>query len=136
MITKCTTVFFSVTVDALNRRIEQMMDVHVHSERGIHFLNVTGRVDYQTVDSLQNAFEKSLQSGRTRIVLNLADALLIDSSGISTMIRALMRARSYGGDVKLAGMRDNLLSLFHTSSLQVTFEIYPSNEAAASAFPA
>lgn len=112
-----------------------MMDVHVHSERGIHFLNVTGRVDYQTVDSLHNAFEKTLQSGRTRIVLNLAEALLIDSSGISTMIRALMRARSYGGDVKLAGMRDNLLSLFHTSSLQVTFEIYPSSEAAASAFP-
>jgi len=97
-------------------------------------LRIAGRIDYQTVDGLHKALEKSLQDGRTRIVLNLTEAMIIDSSGISAMIRALLKARSYGGDVKLTGMQENVLGLFHSSSLQATFEIYQSQEDAASAF--
>lgn len=83
------------------------------------------------------AFKERLEElkaeGKTNIVVDLAKADFMDSSGIGTLIGALTTVRQAGGDLKLACMKDRIKNLFLlTRLLGPIFEDFDTVEAAAS----
>ena len=52
-----------------------------------------------------------LNAGKTKIVLDLQGVDYIDSAGLGEVVRAMKRAREAGGDLRLCGLRENVLKI-------------------------
>ena len=53
------------------------------------------------VDGLRQAMEEAIGNGDTRIVVNLSEVSMIDSSGIGLLVRFLASTKQLGGNIKL-----------------------------------
>gem|GEM_PF-582434 len=53
-----------------------------------------------------------LSAGKKRLVIDLSEATLLDSTAIGLLIKALTGFRRENGDIRLAGMSNRLRNLF------------------------
>src|SRR5262249_25845963 len=53
------------------------------------------------VDELRQTFEEAIGNGDTRMVINLSEVPMIDSSGIGLLVRFLAPTKQRGGNIKL-----------------------------------
>jgi anti-anti-sigma factor len=76
-----------------------------------------------------------LAGGKCRIVVDFSRATVLDSTGISTLIRTLRKARAMGGDMRLACLESRVRSLFVTTRLLTNvFDAYSTVEEAVESF--
>ena len=77
------------------------------------------------------------EAGVKKVVVDLAKADLMDSSGIGEMISGLTSMRNAGGDMHLANMQKRIRNVFlMTRLLGSVFDDYDSVEAALASFDA
>jgi anti-sigma B factor antagonist len=57
------------------------------------------------------------------IRVDLSGVTYMDSSGLATMIDAMQRTQSYGGEFALAGIRPNVMKVFQIARLDQVFRI-------------
>ena len=69
-----------------------------------------------------------LNAGKTKIVLDLQGVDYIDSSGLAEVVRAMKRAREAGGDLRICGLRDNVLKIIEMTGLNKAIAVYPTRE--------
>lgn len=71
------------------------------------------------------------EQGKTKIIVDLAQADLLDSTAIGILIASLTSVRRAGGDMRLANMKNRVRNLFlMTRLLGPVFEDYDSLEEA------
>src|ERR1700716_2553054 len=68
-----------------------------------------------------------------RIVVDLSRVNYIDSSGLAVLVEAMQNVEEYGGKFALAGLQENVRSIFETARLDQVFLIYPHVDAALAA---
>jgi anti-sigma B factor antagonist len=71
---------------------------------------------------------------RRDIVLQLADVVFIDSSGLGTLVRLLTSTRSARGDMKLCNLPPAVVHVLKLTGLDRLFDIHASEEEAVLAF--
>jgi len=86
------------------------------------------------VDGLRQTMEEALGSGETRIVINLAEVPMIDSSGIGLLVRLLASARQRGGNIKLVNPSKFAVQTLRLVGVLNLFEIFDNDEAAVESF--
>ena len=59
------------------------------------------RIDAFSAPKLRAEFDRMLDSGVLRFVLDLTDVPFLDSAGMAALVSLLKRARQNGGDVRL-----------------------------------
>ena len=59
-------------------------------------------VSLETDDELLSSFNKAIEKGHLRIVLDLSETTYMDSSGFAALVRGWTHVRRTGGDVVLA----------------------------------
>jgi len=106
---------------------EHQGHVVVMSLRG----NLLGGPD---ADAFYNEVKSYLDQGSRRIVLNLGDVKLMNSSGLGILIKTLKPVREAGGDVHLACVTEKIDSLFVITKLYQVFKSFPDVEQAVRAF--
>jgi anti-anti-sigma factor len=75
----------------------------------VTILDLQGRATIgPTNDSLSANLRKLIDAGESKILLNLAGTTQIDSSSISTIVRAFVSLRSRGANLKLLSPRGNV----------------------------
>jgi anti-sigma B factor antagonist len=72
--------------------------------------------------------------GAKKFILNLSRIEFIDSYGIGELVRSYSVVRQTGGEMKLAGVKPNVLEILEISRLTRIFETYPHEHAALQAF--
>ncbi len=82
---------------------------------------------------LEAALTRTLQDSN-RVVLNVADASRVDSSGMGLLVRFLCRIKNNGGDFRLAAPQPFLRSLLDMTKLSAIFRIYDTEEDAIVSF--
>ncbi|OFV92507.1 MAG: hypothetical protein A3G76_14020 [Acidobacteria bacterium RIFCSPLOWO2_12_FULL_65_11] len=98
------------------------------------FIEPKGRLTVETEEEFRGTVRQLLETGWTRLVLNLADVPYIDSCGLGAIAQEYISARRRGGDLKLlnvAGRNHHLLTL---TKLVTVFETYDSEDEAARSF--
>ena len=98
-----------------------------------HVLAVRGDIDVSTAPRLKQAIEDSIDSGRTRLVIDLAETESLDSAALGVLIGALRRLRPSDGALALADINDNVAKTFEITGLDQIFTILPSRQAAVDA---
>ena len=75
-----------------------------------------------------------LRLGDTRIVLDLAEVPMIDSSGIGLLVRLLASAKRMGGSIKLVKPCEFVVRTLRVVGILNLFEVYDGEDAAVNSF--
>jgi anti-sigma B factor antagonist len=93
---------------------------------------VTGEVTFSNVAELDRELTAALEDA-THLVVDLTAVTFIDSSGLSTLLKASARARERSGTVALVLATDEPPSIFRFRGVDRLLALYPSREAALAA---
>jgi anti-anti-sigma factor len=86
------------------------------------------------VDGLRQAIEEALGEGDTRIVINLAEVPIVDSSGIGLLVRCLATTKQRGGSIKLVQPSKFTVQTLRLVGVLNLFEVFDSDESAVESF--
>lgn len=73
------------------------MEIKTHSDRDFRELQVSGRLDAEWADTLQQAIEDSLREGAHSLLLDLSDVVYISSAGLGVLVSAQKQFQSIRG---------------------------------------
>ena len=83
---------------------------------------------------LKELIQGALAAGDRRFVLDFSHTGYIDSSGLGALVTAARQGRERGGELRLAGLNDDLRSLFELTKLDSLFSIADSPAQALAGF--
>ncbi len=85
-----------------------------------------GTLDALNASELRPLLDELVVDRKKSITLDLTRLRMIDSSGIGALVSLLKRVRAYGGDLQVAGLRDQPLAIFKLLQLERVFSQAPS----------
>lgn len=106
------------------RKKEEVQVIHLHGDLKIG----------DPVDSFRQTVEELFGNGDSRIVVDVADVPMIDSSGIGALVRLLTIAKQRGGALKLVNPSKLAVQTLKIVGLLNLFEIYEDEGQAVSSF--
>lgn len=111
------------------------MDINVRKRSQAQLIQLRGPLRMgPAVDSLRQTMEEALGNGDTRIVINLAEVPMIDSSGIGLLVRFLASTKQRGGSIKLVQPSKFAVQTLRLVGVLNLFEIFDDDDAAAESF--
>ena len=111
------------------------MDINVRKRGPAQLIQLRGQLRMgPAVDSLRQTIEEALGNGDTRLVLNLAEVPMIDSSGIGLVVRFLASTKQRGGNLKLVQPSKFAVQTLRLVGVLNLFEIFESDDAAVASF--
>ena len=85
-------------------------------------------------DALREAVTKLVDSGKTKILLNLADVPYVDSAGLGEIVRCYTTVSKKGGKLKLLNLTKKIKDLLAITKLLTVFEVYEDEQEAIKSF--
>jgi anti-sigma B factor antagonist len=82
-----------------------------------------GELDLATAPELWAAIDHALARGRRRLVLDLADLVFVDSTGLGVFVRAGKELRASGGRLTLRSPGERVAKLLAITGLEEVFDI-------------
>jgi anti-sigma B factor antagonist len=83
---------------------------------------------------LRKTVRDLLDSGRSRILLNLGDVNYIDSSGIGELVSGFTAVRNRSGELKLLNLTKKVHDLLQLTKLFTVFDVYSDESTAVGSF--
>jgi anti-sigma B factor antagonist len=85
-------------------------------------------------DALRDAVNRLVDSGKTKILLNLGDVPYVDSAGLGEIVRCYTTVSRKGGQLKLLNLTKKIKDLLAITKLLTVFETYDAEEEALRSF--
>ena len=85
-------------------------------------------------DQLREAVTKLADSGRTKILLNLAEVPYVDSAGLGEIVRCYTTVSRKEGRLKLLNLTKKIQDLLAITKLLTVFETYEAEDEAVRSF--
>jgi anti-anti-sigma factor len=92
------------------------------------------RATLKEAEDFKRTLVKDIESGKKRIVVDLADCEFIDSTFLGSLVVTLKKITAIGGDMKLVGLQPKVRSMFELTRMYRVFESYETVEEAVSSF--
>ncbi len=101
------------------------MDINVRKHSDVFVIQLRGDLKIgDAVDALRQSVDDLLGGGDARLVFNLAQVPMIDSSGIGILVRTLTSAKQRGGSVKLVSPSKLAMQTLKIVGLLNLFEVF------------
>ncbi|WP_110181869.1 STAS domain-containing protein [Nocardioides solisilvae] len=91
---------------------------------GVTVLRCDGRLTMVAAPALRSAVEEAIGGGARRLVVDLSTAPFVDSSGLGALVNGLKAARVAGGDLRIAGASEQVLSVLSLTNLDRVLKPY------------
>ena len=102
---------------------------------GVAVLALAGRIVLgEETTSLREAVKGQIAMGKTKIVLDVKDVTMIDSSGLGALIAAYSSAKQNGAAMRLCNLGTHFNELLQVTKLYTIFEISSSQADAVRSF--
>ena len=85
-------------------------------------------------DALREAVANLADSGKAKILLNLAEVPYVDSAGLGEIVRTYTTVSRKGGKLKLLNLTKKIEDLLSITKLLTVFETYESEDEAVNSF--
>ncbi|MDZ7261945.1 MAG: STAS domain-containing protein [candidate division KSB1 bacterium] len=85
---------------------------------------VRGYLDAHTAPELETAFQKLVDEGRYRIVVNFEGLNYISSAGLGVFMGFIENIRDHQGDIKLTNMNPKIYRVFDLLGFPTLYEIF------------
>jgi anti-sigma B factor antagonist len=96
------------------------------NQNGITVVRVEGQLIVGNRQDLKALVQEALEGGHRKFLIDCTDTGYIDSSGLGALVTIAKKVRESGGELRLAGLNDDLRSLFELTKLDSLFHIAPS----------
>ena len=111
------------------------MDINVRKFTDVFVVQLRGDLKIgDAVDGFRQTLEDLLNGGDNRIVVNIAQVPMIDSSGIGVLVRSLTSAKQRGGSLKLVSPSKLAMQTLKIVGLLNLFEIFDDEEVAVQSY--
>lgn len=91
---------------------------------------VAGEIDMFTSPGLRRDLFAEIERGATRVVVDLSDVTLLDSTALGVLVAALRRLRASDGTLVLVVTDDHVRKVLRITGLEKLFPVYTSVDAA------
>lgn len=89
-----------------------------------HVVEVTGELDLYSAPELKTHVLRAIDSGKTRIVVDLTRSTFIDSTTLGVLVGARKRLREHDGSLAVVCPDSEKLALFEMTGLDRVFSIH------------
>ncbi len=110
------------------------MDIQVSKQGNVVVVAVSGDMEAQSVSQLDDCLSELVGRGERNYVIDLDAVPFMDSSGLAMLVKLFKRIRIGHGDVKLAGLRPEILKIFQLTRLDRVFDIFDGQSEAIASF--
>lgn len=110
------------------------MEISVEHRDQVTVVAIVGSIDALTAGALTDALNAQVGEGRTRLVANLSQVTYTSSAGLLAMLSALNETRRHKGDLRLAGVQENVRRVLDLSGFTNILKLYPDVEGAVASF--
>lgn len=110
------------------------MEIDVREQGSCHLVVCRGRMDADASGPFKERIACLCAGGVTKLVVDLSGVDFLDSSGLGALVACLRKAREKHGDIKLAGLRPEVKSIFEITRVSRLFQICADAAEAASSF--
>lgn len=118
----------------IGRGEKRILKVDLRDADGVAIVVLDGRLDAGKVDAVTRVLERLMNRGFSRIALDCSHLVLLDSSGVSSLLPYVDEARARGGDMKLFGLAPQPRFVLQRLGLTAFIQIFPREEEALKAF--
>jgi anti-sigma B factor antagonist len=84
-------------------------------------LKIDGVLDAVTAPEIRPTLDALVAEQRKKIIVDLSALRLIDSSGVGALVSLFKRAKAYGGELTIVGLKDQPLAIFRLLRLDRVF---------------
>ena len=111
------------------------MSFSVHKDkRGVVVVGVDGQLIVGNRQDLKQKVLDAIETGARKFVVDFTRTGYIDSSGLGVLVSLSKKIREQGGELRLAGLNEDLQTLFELTKLDTLFSITRTAEEALAAF--
>lgn len=111
------------------------MKISSRESNGVSILDLKGKSTIGVGDvALREAVTQALEGGKTKIILNMNDVTLVDSSGMGELVSAYATTRRRGARLVLENLTPKGRELLHFTQLDSLFEVHDTEDEALAAF--
>ncbi|HEX4600749.1 MAG TPA: STAS domain-containing protein [Gemmatimonadales bacterium] len=103
-------------------------------KRGVLVIGVDGQLIVGNRQELKQKVLDALEAGGKKFVIDFSKTGYIDSSGLGVLVSLSKKIREQGGDLRLAGLNEDLQTLFELTKLDTLFAIAKTPAEALAAF--
>jgi len=102
------------------------MELYEHElDRDVLIIAADGGIDRQTSKEFVDRILELIEGGVTKIIIDCTKLTYISSWGLGVLLRLHKRAKSAGGEVKIANVHSRIVELLNLTHLNKVFGIYP-----------
>lgn len=102
--------------------------------KGVVVVTVDGQLIVGNRHELKQKVTDALESGERKFLIDFTKTGYIDSSGLGVLVSLSRRIREAEGDLRLAGLNEDLRTLFELTKLDTLFNIADTSSAALAGF--
>ncbi len=106
------------------------MSFSIEQFHGVTIVDVDGELTVNNRSDLKERVLGRLNDGDRRFVIDFAKTGYIDSSGLGVLVSLSKRIREHSGRLRLAGLNEDLRTLFELTKLDTLFQITDTRAAA------
>ena len=103
-------------------------------QNGVLVVRSDGQLIVGNRHELKDLMQNALAAGDRKFLLDFSSTGYIDSSGLGALVTIARLVRELGGELRLAGLNDDLRSLFELTKLDTLFTIAETPAQALSGF--
>ena len=102
------------------------MEITTQQFKHCDVVKVAGRLDSSTAPKLIEELSKITDANRFKIVMDFSELTFISSAGLRVLISTLKNCKRYNrGELILASLSSNILSVFDLAGFTAIFRIFP-----------
>jgi anti-sigma B factor antagonist len=102
---------------------------------GVTILDLKGKILIgEGDDALRDAVTRLVDSGKTKILLNLGEVPYVDSAGLGEIVRCYTTVSRKGGRLKLINLTKKIQDLLAITKLLTVFETYDTEQEGVQSF--
>lgn len=101
---------------------------------GVAILEIDGQLIVGNRQELKSLVQDGLDRGERKFLIDCSRTGYIDSSGLGALVTLSKKVREANGDLRIAGLNEDLRALFELTKLDTLFHITPTAEEALAGF--
>ncbi len=102
--------------------------------KGVVVIGVDGQLIVGNRHELKEKVQSAVDAGDRKVLIDFSDTGYIDSSGLGALVSLSKKLREGDGELRLAGLNEDLRTLFELTKLDTLFKIDASPEEALAEF--
>lgn len=102
--------------------------------KGVTIIGVDGQLIVGNRHDLKTKVLEAMERGESKFVIDFSETGYIDSSGLGVLVSLSKKIREASGDLRLAGLNEDLRTLFELTKLDTLFRIAETKEKAQEGF--